>query len=224
MPLRSHFAKRSLTEFDTLDRLIAAEQDERRRIALFLHDGPVQHLAGIALMIDAAIASLGDGGLEDARSVLTSALERQRETIRELRSLSFALEPVVLRDRGFGPALDELAAQLGRVNGIRVEVTADEAEQIGQAAQIALYTIVRELLEQAIRRGPPTRVDVSVRLLVDGGLETTVADDAEPERRRRSFEVIEERVKQLHGEVAVQAEPGAGTRVVVRLPAYATRR
>jgi signal transduction histidine kinase len=213
-----------LADYDTLDRLIAAEQDERRRIALFLHDGPVQHLAGIALMIDAALASLIEGGLDDARAVLTSALERQRETIRELRNLSFALEPVVLRDRGFGPAIDELAAQIGRVNGIRVEVTAVETETIGQAAQIALYTIVRELLEQAIRRGPPTRVDVSVRVLDDGGLEVTVADDAEPERRRRSFEVIEERVKQLHGEVTVQAEAGAGTRVLVRLPPYATRR
>jgi signal transduction histidine kinase len=213
-----------LTEFDALDRLIAAEQDERRRIALFLHDGPVQHLAGIALMIDAALQSMVAGSHDDAHSVLTSALERQRETIRELRSLSFALEPVVLRDRGFAPALDELATQLGRLNGVRVEVTADETEKIGQTAQIALYTIVRELLDQAIRRGPPTRVDVSVRVLEDGGLETTVSDDAEPERRRRSFEVIEERVKQLHGEVAVLAEPGAGTRVLVRLPAYATRR
>jgi signal transduction histidine kinase len=213
-----------LTEFDALDRLIGAEQDERRRIALFLHDGPVQHLAGIALMIDAALASLPDDSAGETRAVLTSALERQRETIRELRSLSFALEPVVLRDRGFAPALDELATQLGRVNGIRVEVTADEAETIGQAAQIALYTIVRELLEQAIRRGPPTRVDVAVRLLDDGGLEAAVSDDAEPERRRRSFEVIEERVKQLHGDVEVQAMPGAGTRVLVHLPPYATRR
>jgi glucose-6-phosphate-specific signal transduction histidine kinase len=57
----------------------------------------------------------------------------------------------------------------------------------------------------------------------DGGLETCVSDDAEPERRRRSFEAIEERVKQLHGTIRVEAaEPG--TRVVVTLPAYATRR
>jgi len=41
-----------MSELDRLDRLIAAEQDERRRIALFLHDGPVQNLSGIALMLD----------------------------------------------------------------------------------------------------------------------------------------------------------------------------
>ena len=222
MQLRLHSAKRSLTE--SLDRLISAEQDERRRIALFLHDGPVQHLAGIALMIDAALASIAAGGHEEAKAVLGTALERQRETIRELRGLSFALEPVVLRDRGFGPALDELAAQLERLHGVRVTVDAEPAVELGQTAQIALYTIVRELLDQTVRRGPPSRVDVSLHETADGGVETTIVDDAEPERRRRSFEVVEERVKQLHGVVQVEAQTGAGTRVVVKLPPYATRR
>ena len=63
---------------ERLDRLIAAEQDERRRIALFLHDGPVQNLAGIALMLDATLHAISTGKLEDATSVLTGALDRQR--------------------------------------------------------------------------------------------------------------------------------------------------
>ena len=46
---------------ERLDRLIAAEQDERRRIALFLHDGPVQDLSGIALMLDATLHSIQAG-------------------------------------------------------------------------------------------------------------------------------------------------------------------
>ena len=46
---------------DRVERLIAAEQDERRRIALFLHDGPVQQLSGIALMLDAAQHSIAEG-------------------------------------------------------------------------------------------------------------------------------------------------------------------
>jgi two-component system NarL family sensor kinase len=208
---------------DEVDRLIAAEQDERRRIALFLHDGPVQNLSGIALMLDAALHGITTGKLEDARSVLESALERQRGTIRELRDLSFALEPVVLRDQGFVPALHALADQVGTRNQIRVDLDIDDAENVGSTAQVALYTIVRELLEQAVRRGPLTRVSVTMKAERGGGLETAVADDAEPERRRRSFEAIEERVKQLHGSIRVDAsEPG--TRVVVTLPAYATRR
>ena len=208
---------------DGLDRLIAAEQDERRRLALFLHDGPVQNLSGIALMIDAALHSIETGKLEDARSVLNSALDRQRSTIRELRDLSFALEPVVLRDQGFAPALQALAEQIGTANQIRIDLDVDAADHIGEAAQVATYTIIRELLDQAVRRGPPTTVDVTIRATDDGGLETSVSDDAEPERRRRSYEAVEERVKQLRGAIDVETSDG-GTRVVITLPSSATRR
>jgi signal transduction histidine kinase len=206
-----------------LDRLIAAEQDERRRIALFLHDGPVQNLSGIALMLDAALHAIETGKLDDARDVLGSALDRQRSTIRELRDLSFALEPVVLRDQGFGPALEALAEQIGTSNQIRLDLDLGDSDRVGGTAQVALYTIVRELLDQAVRRGPLTRIEVRMKALDGGGIETIVADDAEPERRRRSLEGIEERVKQLHGSIRVDAEE-PGTRVVVTLPAYASRR
>jgi two-component system NarL family sensor kinase len=212
-----------VSDSEGLDRLIAAEQDERRRIALFLHDGPVQNLAGIALMLDAALHSITTGKLEDAQSVLSSALDRQRATIRELRDLSFALEPVILRDQGFGPALQELAEQVGTANRIRIDLDVAAAEEIGESAQVATYTIIRELLDQAIRRGPPTTVKVSMKATEDGGLETCVTDNAEPERRRRSFEAIEERVKQLHGTIDVDVND-EGTSVVVTLPPYATRR
>ena len=57
----------------------------------------------------------------------------------------------------------------------------------------------------------------------DGGIETRVSDDAEPERRRRTFEAIEERVKQLHGTIELSVEQERTT-VTVMLPAYATRR
>ena len=147
---------------DGLDRLIAAEQDERRRIALFLHDGPVQNLAGIALMLDAALHAIETGKLADASSVVGTALERQRATIRELRDLSFALEPVVL------------AEQIGTTNQVRIDLDVDEAAGIGPTAQVAIYTIIRELLDQAIRRGPLSRISLSIHATGDGGAATTI--------------------------------------------------
>jgi signal transduction histidine kinase len=208
---------------DGLDRLIAAEQDERRRIALFLHDGPVQNLSGIALMLDATMHAIQTGKLDDAESVLRTALERQRATIRELRDLSFALEPVVLRDQGFAPALKALADQVGTAYRLRIDLKIEEAERLGETAQVALYTIIRELLDQAVRRGPPTRIEVKMSATSDGGVQTCVSDDAEPERRRRSFEGVEERVKQLHGTIDLDLA-SEHTTVTVTLPSYATRR
>ncbi len=64
---------------------------------------------------------------------------------------------------------------------------------------------------------------IAVSPASDGGVVVTVADDAEPERRRRTLETIEERVVQLHGTLEVGALDG-GTETSVRLPAHTARR
>jgi signal transduction histidine kinase len=184
----------------------------------------VQSLSGIALMLDAVGASLEAGQLDDARRVLRSAAARQRVTIRELRDLSFALEPVVLRDQGFGPAIRELAEQLGLHHRLRIELDVAAGDRLGDKAQVALYTIIRESLELAIRRGPPTRIQVKIGELDDGSVETCVADDAPGERRRRAIEAIEERVRQLHGTVSLEAGADGGTELRIVLPPYTARR
>jgi two-component system, NarL family, sensor kinase len=212
-----------VSERDRLDRLIAAEQDERRRLALFLHDGPVQQLSGIALMLDGVAHAIASGRVEEAQAILGTALDRQRQTIRELRNLSFQLEPVVLRDQGFGSALRALADQLGSSHQLRIDLDVEQAADLGETTQVALYTIVRELLDQAIRRGPPSRIALTLTRTEDGGVAVVVRDDAEPERRRRSFEAIEERVQQLHGEIEVASLTG-GTEVRVSMPPYAAQR
>jgi signal transduction histidine kinase len=207
------------------DQLLSAEQDERRRLALFLHDGPVQAMSGIALMLDGVIDAVERGADDDAKRVLRMAVDRQRETIRELRNLSFALEPVVLRDRGFGPAVKALAEQVGISHRVQVEVDAEAGEALSERAQAALYQIIREAIDQAVRRGPPTRISVRVSSVEAGGIETVIQDDSPGERRRRSFDEIEERARTLQGQIAVETSPdGSGTEVRVTLPPYTARR
>ena len=208
----------------TPDELIRAEQDERRRIALFLHDGPVQSLSGIALMLDAAVHAIEDGRYDDAKNIISGTLARQRETIRSLRDLSFALEPVVLRDQGFGPAIRALAEQEGITNKIEIQLDIEAAERLGERAQVGLYQIVRESISSAIRRGPPSRISVQVREAEGGAIEARISDDAPGERRRRFFEVIEERAQALQGTLEVEAaEDVDGTSVRVTLPPYVAR-
>src|SRR5213078_1264144 len=133
------------------DQLITAEQDERRRLALFLHDGPVQSLAGISLMMDAVIDSLEANRRDEAERVLSSALERHRDTIRELRNLSFNIEPVVLRDQGFAPAVQAFADQVGIANGIQFDFDLEAADSLAENARVGLYQIIREAVNQALR-------------------------------------------------------------------------
>jgi two-component system, NarL family, sensor kinase len=208
----------------TADRLIAAEQDERRRIALFLHDVPVQAMSGIALMLDGVVDAIDRGRLEDAKAVLRTAVARQRETIRELRDLSFALEPVVLRDQGFGPAVRALAEQVGLSQRVRVDLDIEAADVLTGRAQVVLYQIIRESLDAAIRRGPPARIAVRITETDDGSVETTITDDGSGERRRRVFEALAERARTLQGTVEVdQSSDEGGTALRITLPPYTAR-
>ena len=205
------------------DQLITAEQEERRRLALFLHDGPVQSMSGIALMLDGVIDSVEAGRDDEAKQVLGSALEKQRQTIRSLRDLSFELEPVVLRDQGFGPAVRALAEQLGMSNSIQIDLEVDAADGLTEHAQVAIFQIIREALHQAIRRGPPTRMSVRVAE-ASGGIEAVISDDAPGERRRASYEEIAERARSLNGRMNVDGGPGGGTSVRIVFPPYRVRR
>lgn len=205
---------------DETEQVLAAEQDERRRIALFLHDGPVQSLAGVALMLDAALDFVRREKSDQAAEVLEKAMLRTRLTIGELRELSFNLEPVVLRDHGLAMAVNALAQDRGIEHGIQVEIDVAAAETLGERSQAALYQIVREAFEGAIRRGPPANFSVRIVRTTEDALEATITDDAPGERRKRSIEVLEERARTLHASLSVeQADDGTTMRLV--FPPYA---
>jgi signal transduction histidine kinase len=199
------------------EQLITAEQEERRRLALFLHDTSVQSLSGIALMLDAAVYAVNEQRWEEASSVLEGALTRHRSTIRALRDLSFNLEPVVLRDQGFAPAVSALAEQLGLARELQIVTDVSAAESLSEQAQAALYQIIREALDAALRRGPPSRVAIRALQLPDGGTELTILDDAPEERRRAVFDALAERARTLSGELTVDGGD-TGTLVRVTLP------
>ena len=202
------------------DQLITAEQDERRRLANELHDGVVQSLSGIALLLDAGIDSIGTGSDDEARDIIGRALELHRATIGQLRDLSFNLEPVVLRDQGFAPAVRALTDQIAIAHGVQVEVDADAGERLDEKTRAALYQIIREALNQAVGRGPPQRVVVAVREEPDGTFQARIEDDAPGERRRRSFDELAERARTLNGELTFEPRRNGGTMVRVSLPPY----
>jgi signal transduction histidine kinase len=202
--------------------LVTAEQEERRRLSLALHDGPLQSLSGIALMHDAALKALREGRGDEAARVLAGALARERQTIQTLRDLSFALEPVVLRDQGFGPAVKELAQQLGLAEELQINLDVADADELAQRAQVTLYQIIRETLHNAIRR-KPSRIDVSVSA-VDDRVEAVIADNGAGERRRATYDSLIERARTLGAELSVDSSEDGGTSVRVVLPGYAARR
>src|ERR687891_491363 len=172
-----------------------------------------------ALIHDAALAAVREGRFEDAAKLIETSLERERNTIRELRDLSFAIEPLVLRDQGFHAAVRALGDQIEQSDRITVSTNVGVGERLGEKTRAALYQIIREAVNQAVRRNPDN-IQVGVGELDDGGYAIEIADDGVGERRRASIESIEERVRVLNGRCSVEHGDDSGTMVRVVIPGY----
>jgi signal transduction histidine kinase len=203
---------------------LAAERDERRRIGELIHDGPVQSLAAISQMLEAAAQATAAGDAEAAGTILARATEVAREASADLRELVDGIEPAALHDRGFGAAVRELARRVGARRAVQIELDVDAGDALGDGAQVGLYQIVREALDQAVRRGPPSRVEVTVRPTSSGGAELVVADDGSGERRRAVLDGLAERAATINGELRVEQGESGGTSISVVVPPSAAQR
>jgi signal transduction histidine kinase len=205
-----------------LSERLAAEQHERRRLAELLHDGPVQQLAAIAQMLDAAGQAIASGRHETALGIVARALDVTRDASGDLRELMEGIEPAVLHEQGFGAAVRALADRIRARREIALEVDVDAGDRLGESARAGLYQIVRESLEHAVRRGPPTRITVALAETESGGAELVVADDGAAERRQAVVDGLTARAADLNATLAVERS-GEGTAVRVTLPPSSAR-
>jgi signal transduction histidine kinase len=203
-------------------RVVSAEQEERRRLSMFLHDGPVQTLSGVAMMLDAAVEAIEAGDGETAQRVLETARERQRTVIRSVRELSFALEPWTLRDQGFETALRAIADRFEADHDVTVRLDVADAEQLSHDDQVCLFQIVREAMTNALKHAAPSSIDVTVQGSPQSGLEARVADDGsgvmtspQDGLPHHGVASMQERAAILNGRLDIDAVPGAGTTVRV---------
>jgi two-component system NarL family sensor kinase len=200
-----------------------AEQEERRRVAELLHDGPIQQLSAIAQMLDAGLAELASGNNERASEVLERGLELARDASRDLRDLCDDLEPRVLHQVGFGSAVAALSRRLSARHDVEIDLDVSQADSLGENARVALYQILREAAEQAVKRGSP-RIEISLRATDAGGVELVVADDGPPERRAAVLEALAERAATLNGRFSSEVRYPRGSTLRIEVPPAAAHR
>ena len=200
---------------------LRAERDERRRLAELIHDGPVQLVAAISQMLDAAHHALGAGDIASGSAIVERALAVAREASVDLREIVSGIEPDALRELGLAAALTELTERHTARRGVVFDLDVGAGNDLGEGAQSGLYQIVRDALDQAVRRGPPESVVVSI-LPSDRGVELTIADDGAQERRAAVLAALGERAAELNGTFSSETND-TGTRISIRLPPSAAR-
>src|SRR6185437_15406261 len=207
-------------------RVVSAEQEERRRLSTFLHDGPVQTLSGVNMMLNAAAEAMEAGDSETAQQVLETARARQRSVIGEVRELSFALEPWTLREQGFETALQAIADRFEADHRVVVTLDVADADALSGDDQVCLFQIVREAMTNALKHANPSTIVVSVHGSPREGLEARVADDGSGEMSEpadglphHGVASMQERAAILNGRLDIDSVPGTGTTVRVLVAA-----
>ena len=206
-----------------LVRAVEASDDERRRIAADLHDGPVQDLAGISYLLSAAAQTESSAA---TRSTLEHAAAGTRDAMRRLRSLLVEIHPPNLRASGLEAALADLLAPL-QARGVETELRVDAPLGLDEEAERIVYRAAAEALRNVARHAGANRIAVSVER-DEIRVRLVVADDGagfgpeDRERRREEGHVglslLEELAARAGGRLDVRSAPGEGTTFELELP------
>jgi signal transduction histidine kinase len=198
-------------------RLVAAQDDERRRLERNLHDGAQQHLVAIKVKLGLA-EMLATRDPEKARAAITELKHDADEALETLRDLARGIYPPLLADKGLPTALQAQA----RKATLPVTIEADGIGRYPQDIEAALYFCILEALQNIQKYAQASRA--VVRLREDGDrLSVEVADDG------RGFDVgttirgngltnMEDRLEALGGTLNISSSPGSGTTLRAIIP------
>ena len=207
------------------EKLVTAQEQERRKIARELHDEVGQALTAVKVELAYAQNSVdGHGGpaglLHDARAITDGALQ-------QVRDLSYLLHPAALDELGLPAAVDSFVKRFGKRSGIDVSLVHRGMDQrLSPEIETAAYRIIQEALTNVARHSAATNCRVEL-VHTAGTLKLSVEDNGQGFNpaalgvREHGLGLIgiRERAFQLHGTALLDSRPGAGTRLVVEVPA-----
>jgi signal transduction histidine kinase len=195
-------------------RLLAATQQERRRLERDLHDGAQQRL--IALSLELGLLQSALNGDREARHRLEHARHEVAVSMQELRDIARGIHPAVVSGHGLTVALESAAAR----TALPLELHVDGVPRLPENVEVAAYYVVCECLANAAKHARAAAAVVDVRL-VDGMLVVEVTDDGvggADLRRGSGLRGLGDRVEALDGRLRVSTPPGGGTRVRAEIP------
>ncbi len=198
-------------------RLVAAQDEERRRLERNLHDGAQQDLVALAIKLRLA-SSVVEEDTSEAKQLLGDLQQDAAGALSNLRDLARGIYPPLLADRGLVAALRGQADK----SPIPIDVDADGVGRFGQDIEAAVYFCCLETLQNVAKYAAASHVQICVAAR-DGFLHFTVADDGIGYDVRRTpigsgQRNMADRLAALDGRVEVTSVPRKGTTITAYLP------
>jgi signal transduction histidine kinase len=206
------------------ERLVLAQEEERRRLARELHDSVSQALYGISLGVHTARLQL-DRDPKDLAETLDYVLELAEAALIEMRALIFELRPESLETEGLVTALSKQAAALHARQGVIVQVDLGDEPDVPLDVKQDLYRIAQEALHNTVKHARASQIELRLQQ-VGEMVSVEVSDNGRGFDTTSSFpghlglHSMQERVKSLGGELRIDSAPGQGTRIRANVPAH----
>jgi two-component system sensor histidine kinase UhpB len=197
-------------------RVWSVEEEQRRRIALELHDGLGQTLTALVIELElmAGVGAASSDRLAVAARIASEALASTRE-------LSRLLRPSLLDDLGLAAALAWHAEHALRPHGLQVALEIDDGLTLRPELEIAAFRVYQEIATNVLRHARAERVAVAL-YRDDGRLVLDVEDDGQGfspgERSGTGLLGMRERAELVGGTLRIDSEPGQGTHVRLEAP------
>jgi signal transduction histidine kinase len=222
--LHAEVAAREADKSELLARLLAAQEEAQARLALDLHDGPVQSLSAVVIQLGHIASMIERGETGRAVEALAAAGQEVSAQVEGLRKQMIALRPHVLDERGLMDALTLLADEFEASYRRRCRVRGGSLPPVPAEVSTALFRIAREAIGNAGRHAAPSDVEVEVRV-ESSAIALTVADhgpgmhpDQLVAHGHLGLPSMRERAEALGGCLRVDSRVGEGTLVAVTIP------
>lgn len=204
--------------------IVQAQEEERRKIARELHDGPAQSLANIVMRLS-LIERLWEQDQEWVKREISALTSMVRDNITEVRRVIFDLRPMALDDLGLVPAMRRYLADYRDKHGLDVHfLFFGEERRLPLPVEVALFRLTQEALSNVRKHAEVN--EAVVKLEITPRMATIVIKDdgrgfdvaRASEKGRYGLLGMRERVELFNGELTIKSRLGHGTQVIISIP------
>jgi two-component system, NarL family, sensor histidine kinase DegS len=207
--------------------IIKAQEEERKRVAREIHDGPAQSMANIVMRAEFCLKLL-DMSPEKVRDELISLQNIVRISLMDVRKIIFDLRPMVLDDLGLAPAIKRYLSNYKEQYGLQVEfLFFGQQTRLDSSVEVAVFRIIQEIVSNIHKHACANNSVVKIEML-NNRINIQVRDDgkgfnlnkvmANKEREGYGLIGMRERVQLLNGEINIVSAPGKGTSISISVP------
>jgi signal transduction histidine kinase len=212
------------------ERMMAIQEESRKKLARDLHDGPTQSVAAIAMRVNFA-RRLMERDPKAALDELYKIEDLARHTTKEIRHMLFTLRPLVLESQGLVATLNSMAGKMKETynQNVVIDAPVGVVESLEQTKQAVVFYIAEEAVNNARKHAKAENIYVRLKMLRENLVLLEIQDDGvgfdvkavgSSYENRGSLGMVNmrERTELVNGIFHVESEPGRGTRIHVVIP------